>query len=85
MRRLETLGARIRGATSGPQSVLGIDRLPRDRSVDPYIKGKRILVADDDANVRETIQGLLQEAGGIVENRADGGACRPTTSRRCST
>ena len=71
---LETLGARIRGATSGPQSVLGIDRLPRDRSVDPYIKGKRILVADDDANVRETIQGLLQEAGGIVENRADGGA-----------
>lgn len=71
---LETLGARIRGATSGPQSVLGIDRLPRDRSVDPYINGKRILVADDDANVRETIQGLLQEAGGIVENRADGGS-----------
>ncbi len=71
---LETLGARIRGATAGPKSVLGIDRLPRDRTVDPFITGKRILVADDDANVRETIQALLQEAGGIVENRSDGSA-----------
>ncbi len=71
-RALEMLSARIKGATSGPQSVLGIDRLPSDRSRDPWIEGKRILVADDDANVRETIQGLLQEAGGIVENRPDG-------------
>ena len=71
---LETLDARIKGATAGPQSVLGIDRLPRDRSRDQFISGKRILVADDDANVRETIQGLLQEAGAIVENRADGSA-----------
>jgi len=73
-RALEMLSARIKGATSGPQSVLGIDRLPRDRSRDPWIEGKRILVADDDANVRETIQGLLQEAGGLVENRPDGSA-----------
>jgi len=73
-RALEMLSARIKGATSGPQSVLGIDRLPRDRSRDPWIEGKRILVADDDANVRETIQGLLQEAGGVVENRPDGSA-----------
>ncbi len=71
---LETLEARIRGATSGPKSVLGIDRLPRDRSRDPFICGKRILVADDDAAVRETIQSLLQEVGGVVENRADGSA-----------
>jgi len=71
-RALEMLRARIRGATSGPQSVLGIDRLPRDRSRDPVIAGKRILVADDDANVRETIQGLLQEAGALVDNRPDG-------------
>ncbi len=69
---LEMLSARIRGATAGPQTVLGIDRLPRDRSRDPAIDGRRILVADDDANVRETIQALLQEAGGIVESRADG-------------
>ena len=73
-RALEMLSARIRGATAGPQSVLGIDRLPRDRSRDPFIAEKRILVADDDANVRETIQWLLQEVGGFVENRSDGGA-----------
>ncbi len=73
-RALEMLSARIRSATAGPQSVLGIDRLPRDRSLDPFISGKRILVADDDAQVRETIQWLLQEAGGVVENRADGSA-----------
>lgn len=71
---LEMLSARIRGATAGPQTVLGIDRLPSDRSRDPVITGKRILVADDDASVRETIQGLLQEAGGIVESRPDGGS-----------
>jgi len=69
---LEMLSARIRGATAGPQTVLGIDRLPRDRTRDPSIEGRRILVADDDANVRETIQGLLQEAGAIVESRTDG-------------
>lgn len=80
---LEMLSARIRGATAGPQSVLGIDRLPRDRSLDPYISGKRILVADDDAQVRETIQWLLQEAGGLVENRADGGAALELI-RRCA-
>ena len=73
-RALEMLSARIRGATAGPQSVLGIDRLPSDRSRDPFIAEKRILVADDDANVRETIQWLLQEVGGFVENRSDGGA-----------
>jgi len=69
---LEMLSARIRGATAGPQTVLGIDRLPRDRTRDPCIEGRRILVADDDANVRETIKGLLQEAGAIVESRTDG-------------
>lgn len=79
---LEMLSARIRGATAGPQTVLGIDRLPRDRSRDKYIQGKRILVADDDANVRETIQGLLQEAGAIVENRPDGSSALDLL-RRC--
>ena len=78
---LEMLSARIKGATAGPQTVLGIDRLPRDRSRDPFIEGKRILVADDDANVRETIQGLLQEAGAIVENRPDGSSALDLLTR----
>lgn len=69
---LETLEARIRSATGGPQTVLGIDKLEHRSEPDPVIAGKRILVADDEPGVRDAIKSILGEAGASVDVRADG-------------
>lgn len=41
---------------------------------DPLLNGKRVLVADDEEIIRETISGVLQRAGCEVETAGDGGA-----------
>jgi CheY-like chemotaxis protein len=82
---LESLEARIRSVTAGPQTVLGVDRVARDGSHDPAISGKRILVADDEAQIRETIRAILQSCGATVDIRADGaGAIDAVTSAASS-
>ncbi len=69
---LETLEARVRGVTSGPQTVLGIDKLERREEPDPVIVGKRILIADDEPGIRDAIKAMLSDAGALVEARGDG-------------
>ena len=57
---------------SSPQQVFGAHdqrRLPRE---DPRLHGKRILVADDQANIRETIHYVLTYCGCHVDTAADG-------------
>ncbi len=57
---------------SSPQQVFGAHdqrRLPRE---DPRLRGKRILVADDQANIRETIHYVLTYCGCQVDTAADG-------------
>ncbi len=41
---------------------------------DPILDGKRVLVADDEEIIRETISGVLQRAGCEVETACDGSA-----------
>ncbi len=67
---LEALEARLRNATSGAQTVLGIDRMPS--STDAPLRGFRILVADDESMVRESIKSILQRAGATVDVRDNG-------------
>jgi CheY-like chemotaxis protein/PAS domain-containing protein len=57
---------------SSPQQVFGAHdqrRLPRE---DPRLQGKRMLVADDQANIRETIHYVLTYCGCHVDTAADG-------------
>ena len=57
---------------SSPQQVFGANdqrRIPRE---DPRLNGKRILVADDQANIRETIHYVLTQCGCHVETASDG-------------
>jgi CheY-like chemotaxis protein len=57
---------------SSPQQVFGANdqrRIPRE---DPRLHGKRILVADDQANIRETIHYVLTQCGCHVETASDG-------------
>ncbi|MBX3354778.1 MAG: response regulator [Phycisphaeraceae bacterium] len=71
-RSLESVEERVRNCTSGPRSVLGLDRLDRERGKDTVISGRRVLVADDEAPIRETIQSVLGDAGALVEGFGSG-------------
>lgn len=80
---LEALDARLRNATSGAQTVLGIDRLPS--SVDAPLAGFKILVADDESMVRESIKAILQRAGATVEVRDNGAGALDAVRSAAST
>ncbi len=61
----------IRDAASGPNRVIGCDDLA-DRPDDPVLSGKRILVADDEPNIRATIKNVLAKHGCVVSGAKDG-------------
>jgi len=71
-RSIEMLEGRIRICTEGSRSILGLDRIDRDRGHDTVISGRRVLVADDEAQIRETIQTVLGDAGAVVDAHASG-------------
>ncbi len=71
-RSLEALERRIRTCAEGPRSVLGLDRIDRDHGHDTVISGKRVLVADDEPQIRETIHTVLGDAGARVDAFASG-------------
>lgn len=63
---------RIEAATSGPQTILGVEEIMREGERDPLLEGKRILVADDEASIRETIREVLEQKGCAVAAFASG-------------
>lgn len=63
---------RVEAATSGPQTILGVDEVMREGERDPILEGKRVLVADDEAGIRETIREVLEQKGCIVVAYASG-------------
>ena len=66
-RAIATVENRVRGATGGPQTVLGVDRLDRSKGVDPELAGRRVAVLDDEAPVRDVVAYVLAEAGASVD------------------
>ena len=66
-RAIATVENRVRGATGGPQTVLGVDRLDRSKGVDPGIAGRRVAVLDDEAPVRDVVANVLAEVGASVD------------------
>lgn len=69
---LEAIEERVRICTEGPRSVLGLDRLDRDKGHDTVISGRRVLVADDEPQIRETIETVLGDAGAAVDGFGSG-------------
>ena len=64
---------RVEAATSGPQTILGVEEVLREGERDPILEGKRVLVADDESGIRETIREVLEQKGCIVVAYASGG------------
>ncbi|MEE2681650.1 MAG: response regulator [Planctomycetota bacterium] len=60
---LAALRARIRSCTSGPQTILGAEDLLHQEQLEPILAGRRVLVADDEPEVRQTICAVLEKRG----------------------
>lgn len=71
-RAIASIESRVRGVTEGPQTVLGVDRLDRERGADPDIAGRSIAVLDDEPNVRDSVAAVLTEAGANVDSFGSG-------------
>ncbi len=59
----------VRSVADGPKTILGDSG---GKAVDPLLAGKRVLVADDEPNIRQTIADLLTRFGCKVDTAADG-------------
>ena len=71
---VETIRESVRHVAAGPKVVLGANsELPG--MIDPNLKGKRILIADDEPNIRKTIGEVLGKCGCFVELCKDGYEC----------
>ncbi len=63
---------RVLACSSGPQTILGAGDWDRDPVDDPILRGRRIIVADDEPAIRDAIKDLLEQRGATVESYADG-------------
>lgn len=54
---------RLEACTSGPRSILGAEEELHRAEIDPRMQGKRVLVADNEPNIRDAIADLLRQRG----------------------
>jgi CheY-like chemotaxis protein len=69
---VEAIHRRVKNVASGPQTLLGIEGAMAERKLDPVLQGKRVLVADDEGNVRRIIHDVLHNRGCEVETYESG-------------
>jgi two-component system, sensor histidine kinase SagS len=62
----------VREVAEGPRTILGGAAEKGPSEVDPILHGRRILVADDEPNIRQTIADLLGRFGCKVDTAQDG-------------
>jgi CheY-like chemotaxis protein len=67
---VEAIRKTAKDVTSGPQHVLGAQNFTAER--DPIMSGKRVMVADDDENIRRTVASVLTKFGCQVFTAKDG-------------
>ena len=63
---------RVSACTTGPQTILGAGEADGEPIDDPVVSGRRILVADDEPAIRDTIGAVLLRRGGSVTTHANG-------------
>src|SRR5262249_35570436 len=72
-RDLDSIRNRIKDCAAGPASLLGVEQALADKSIDPLLQGKRVLVADDEQRIRRIIGDVLTTRGCSVVVCQDGG------------
>ncbi len=71
-RDLDSIRTRIQECAAGPASLLGVEQAMADKSQDPILRGKRVLVADDEPRIRRIIGDVLTTRGCSVVVCKDG-------------
>lgn len=72
LRDIEAIRRRVHEVRQGPRSILGMDDVSKEPSIDPILRGKRVLVVDDEECIRSTIADILIRRGAIVDTKATG-------------
>jgi CheY-like chemotaxis protein len=67
-----SIEVRLASSTSGPQSILGAEEFLRDAAIEASLAGRRVLVADDEPQIRQTIRAVLERRGCEVVVCEDG-------------
>ncbi len=73
IRDVEAIRKRVREVSKGAKSILGVDQELASSSEDPLLSGRRVLVADDDEEIRGLIRDVLTKRGAVVTVCATGG------------
>ncbi len=68
----ETMRRRIETCTSGPRTILGVEKMLHQEHSEPPFEGRRILIADDEPFIRDTLARILEQKGCVVTACADG-------------
>lgn len=63
---IDSIRKRINECTAGPQTLLGVEQALADKRQDPLLVNKRVLVADDEPRIRDTINSVLKSKGCTV-------------------
>lgn len=63
---LASIRARVKACAAGPQSLLEVEKAMADKEVDKTLDRKRMLVADDEPNIRRIINDYAEQKGAIV-------------------
>jgi len=69
---VDTIRRRVRGVASGPQTLLGVDQAMSVKRKDPLLESKRVLIADDEPNIRRIIRDVLHNRGADVTTCSNG-------------
>lgn len=71
---LAAIRQRILECAAGPSSLLGVEKAMAEKTIDPIIAGRTVLVADDELRIRKTIGDVLTLRGAKVTICEDGGS-----------
>jgi len=63
---VESIRKRVKEVATGPSSLLGVDEVVRKPEIDPVIRGRRILVVDNEPSILSTVRDVLQSRGANV-------------------
>jgi len=69
---VDKIRRRMRNVAKGPQSLLGVDESIRKATLDPVLARKRVLVADNEAVIRDTMREVFEKRGAAVTVCNDG-------------
>ena len=66
MELMNVIRNRVHDCTSGPRTIIGAEEAMKAEIDDPLLDGVKVLVADDEPEIRTSMQGILSRHGCVV-------------------